>query len=344
MDTMAIDQPRRRDMLQVPRTKGALSGILILAAGIWGALIPLVGPYFDFGFTNDAWSWTATQFWLSILPGIVAIVAGLILMFSRNRAAAAFGAALAVVAGVWFIVGPPLSQIWNPGALGMPLGGKVTQALVMISFFYGLGALILFLGSSALGRFSVVGVRDVAVARSRRLGAPEAGWHLRGHGRHAEGTGRDRAAVGGARADRDEEYEQAGPGRHRARGTEAGRERAAAGSERYPAPGADDSSVYPDEPRRSHNGHSDRRASVDHGTYDQGGTGERGAYDRGADDRGALDRGADDRGALDRGTYDRGVDDRGAVDRGAYDRGSDHPVGAGSGTRSPRHHWWERGH
>lgn len=229
MDTAVIDRPRGRDMWHVPRTKGALSGLLLVALGIWGAFIPFVGPYFDFGFTTQTWEWTANRFWLSVLPGIVAIVGGLILIFSQNRAMAALGATLATVAGVWFVVGPPLSQIWNPAAMGVPLGGNGRQALIMISFFYGLGAAMIFLGASALGRLSVVGVHDVATARRRRLGYPEPSRHARGHRRQLQP-----AAPASEQAVRDQ-----------AAADQAAAGRAAAG------PGLDEASVYPDEPRRA---------------------------------------------------------------------------------------------
>ncbi|EFC84374.1 hypothetical protein [Parafrankia sp. EUN1f] len=331
MDTNVIERPRGRDMMHVPRTKGALSGLLLVAAGLWGALIPFVGPYFDFGFTTDAWSWTANRFWLSVLPGIVAIVAGLILMLSRNRANALIGAALAAVAGLWFVLGAPLSQIWNPGALGTPLGGKTRQTLIMISFFYGLGSLILFLGSSALGRLSVVGVRDVAAARNRRLGMAEpTGRPARGHRRHAE-VGAAAAPADREYADRsytDREYaDREYAGRESAGREPAGREPVGAGSDRL-----DEASVYPDEPRRFHNGHAEPRASADHAVD------RHGAVDtHGADGHRGPGTGADQEAA------GRAMSDR---ERAEQERRADQnaPIGAGSGARSGRHHWWERPH
>ena len=31
-------------MLQVPRSRGAVSGLLLVLLGLWGALIPRIGP------------------------------------------------------------------------------------------------------------------------------------------------------------------------------------------------------------------------------------------------------------------------------------------------------------
>ena len=44
-------------ILRVPRTRGVLSGLLLVLLGAWGALVPFVGPYFHYAYTPDtAWS------------------------------------------------------------------------------------------------------------------------------------------------------------------------------------------------------------------------------------------------------------------------------------------------
>ena len=35
---------------RIPRTRGALGGFLLMLCGIWAALIPFVGPYFNFAY------------------------------------------------------------------------------------------------------------------------------------------------------------------------------------------------------------------------------------------------------------------------------------------------------
>ncbi len=55
----------RGGRLRMPRSRGATSGFLLVLLGIWGALIPFVGPYFDFAFTPDqSWVWTTARGWL----------------------------------------------------------------------------------------------------------------------------------------------------------------------------------------------------------------------------------------------------------------------------------------
>ena len=145
------------------RSRGAMSGFLLILLGVWGALIPFVGPYFDFAFTPDqAWAWTDARGWLEVLPGAVAVVGGLLLLVSRNRATAMLGGWLGVIAGAWFVVGRASAGLFGIGDVGSPVAVTETKSVVLeLAYFYGLGALIIFLGAAALGRISVRSVRDV---------------------------------------------------------------------------------------------------------------------------------------------------------------------------------------
>ncbi|MEV6220167.1 hypothetical protein AB0M13_00825 [Nocardia fluminea] len=156
--------------LRIARSRGALGGLAVLLLGIWGALIPFVGPYFDFAYTPDeAWVWTSARGWLEVLPGVVAIVGGLLMLMSRNRLVASFGGWLSVAAGVWFVIGPFLADLLRLGDVGEPVAtSDLKRALLQLSFFYGLGALILFFAASSLGRLSVLSTRDIAFAERTR--------------------------------------------------------------------------------------------------------------------------------------------------------------------------------
>ncbi len=77
-----VDTPtrRRRGSMQIPRSRGAVSGLLIVALGVWGALVPFIGPFFDFAFSPDRpWAWTSGRGWLQVLPGLVAVIGGLLM-------------------------------------------------------------------------------------------------------------------------------------------------------------------------------------------------------------------------------------------------------------------------
>ena len=155
-------------MLRVPRSRGALSGALLVLLGLWGGLIAFVGPYFHFAYTpGTAWTYTSGRLWLEILPGAATALGGLILLGSRVRPVAMFGAWIAALGGAWFAVGRVLSPLWNAHGtvlLGTPIGGTVTRALVELSYFTGLGVIIVFLAALSLGRLTVIGVRDARLS------------------------------------------------------------------------------------------------------------------------------------------------------------------------------------
>ncbi|MCO5998341.1 hypothetical protein [Actinoallomurus rhizosphaericola] len=153
-------------MLRVPRSRGALSGVILVLLGLWGGLAALVGPYFHFAFTPDkAWSFTAGRVWLEILPACALLVGGLILLGSANRATAAIGAWIAALGGAWYVVGGTLSTMWAASdRLGVPVGGTTRQVVEQITLLSGLGAVAVFFAAVALGRLAVVGVKDARLA------------------------------------------------------------------------------------------------------------------------------------------------------------------------------------
>lgn len=160
---------------RMPRSRGGVSGVLLILLGAWGGLAPFVGPYFHFAYTPDqAWAYTSGRLWLSIVPGAAALVGGVAVAVAAHRAVGLFGAALACLGGAWFIVGVPVARVLivnasiSPGAPLARSVGSISvakwQFLEGLGFFTATGILILFFGALALGRFSVVGVRDAALA------------------------------------------------------------------------------------------------------------------------------------------------------------------------------------
>jgi hypothetical protein len=159
-----------------PRTRGAVSGLVLFLAGLWAALVPFFGPYLNLSIgTDQTWHWTIDRLWLSVLPGAVAALGGLLLIRAVTRGGAAFASWLGVCAGAWLIVGQTVSLLWNHGtsAAGQPLFGNVHKAVEEGVYFYAVGALILFFAAFALGRLALpaaaVPVEEpVAAARPRR--------------------------------------------------------------------------------------------------------------------------------------------------------------------------------
>src|SRR3954453_23384927 len=154
----------RASRLRVARSRGALSGVLLVLLGGWAALVPFFGPSFDFTYApsvDTAWHWTAARAWFEVLPGAVAVLGGVLLLLSRNRIVMLVGAWLGAAAGAWLVIAPAMAD-----PLGLSLGtpnpasGVGARALESILYFYGVGAAIIFLASVALGRLSVHGLRD----------------------------------------------------------------------------------------------------------------------------------------------------------------------------------------
>ena len=142
------------------RSRGAFSGFLLILLGLWGALIPFIGPYFHFAYTPDkAWTYNTGRLWLELLPGAAVFLGGVLLMVARSRHTALFGALLAAAAGAWFVLGQSLSPLWNHHVAlgGSPAGGtQYMRIMEQLGFFTALGVVIVFVAGAALGRIASV--------------------------------------------------------------------------------------------------------------------------------------------------------------------------------------------
>jgi len=161
---MKLAERDRTTRIRMPRSRGAVSGLLLVILGAWGALIPFVGPRFNFAYTPDKeWVWTTARGWLEVLPGAAAVVGGLLLLVSANRASAVIGGWLAILAGAWFVIGGEVAPLLGIGPVGDPVAATDRKrALLEVSYFSGLGALIVLVGGIALARVSARLARDIA--------------------------------------------------------------------------------------------------------------------------------------------------------------------------------------
>ena len=158
------------DVASIPRSRGAVCGVLLTLLGLWGGLAPFIGAYIHFGFTPDkAWEYTSGRLYLSAIPGAAALVGGLMVLVTRNRAFGISGGVLGALAGAWFVVGGGvvLDLLKNTSVnVGAPLQSASLTAtlqdyLERAALFFGLGVLILFVAALAIGRFSMLAAKDV---------------------------------------------------------------------------------------------------------------------------------------------------------------------------------------
>jgi hypothetical protein len=178
----------------IPRKRGAFSGFLVLLLGVWAALIAFVGPYFNYQIgTQDTWDWSANRLYLEVLPGVAAALGGLIMMGSIRRMSASFGALLALAGGIWLVIGPTMSMLWEHGQLGTgpAFGSNGVRVLEWLGFFYGAGALITLFSAYTLGFLAALPITGEGVAPAAAY-APRAG-------RDGPGTDREEAAAPASR-------------------------------------------------------------------------------------------------------------------------------------------------
>jgi hypothetical protein len=157
--------------MRVPRSRGAVSGTLLVLLGLWGGLLPFAGPYIGFGFAPDEpWVYSADRLQLSVAPAAATVLGGLIVLAVANRVVAMVGAWLAALGGAWFAVGGPVAALWDGRGVGAPLGTGEGQRL---AGFTGLGVVVVFLAALALGRMAVIGVREAGAAEPYGAAAPD---------------------------------------------------------------------------------------------------------------------------------------------------------------------------
>jgi len=174
--TPDVAAPRygRPPLLRIAPSTGLLAGLLLALLGLWGAIVPFVGPYFGYGLGHTGpWYFTLGRLWPDILPGVAVLLGGALLAASRNRAVAWLAAALALAGGIWFVVGLQISRLWTGS--GSSAADDVTgvvghQVAQYMGYFLGLGAVISVLAALTAGRLAVRGVRDERTALAGRAG------------------------------------------------------------------------------------------------------------------------------------------------------------------------------
>ena len=143
-------------------------------------------------------TWTTARGWLEVLPGVATVLGGLLLLTSGNRATAMLGGWLTVLAGAWFVVGRALAGPLGIGDVGAPVAATDTKRVWLeLTYFYGLGALIIFFGAARAGPpvGSQCTRRSVRATPDRRSGSAATGTDHRTGDGGATGDDSNRAAA-----------------------------------------------------------------------------------------------------------------------------------------------------
>jgi hypothetical protein len=191
--TWAVDQPgqRRRGrraqavtqsgVRATARPVGAAGvGLLSALVGAWGAISVFVGPEFGYRPTSAAaWDWIMQSWLLHLVPGAVAVAAGLMIMSltpSRRAGTGAGGgigmsALLLIAAGAWFVIGPALWPTFESSPAFVVNTSAGTSFINQLGSSLGPGLLLALLGGMA---FKAVIARP-SVALDEAPTAPVAG-------------------------------------------------------------------------------------------------------------------------------------------------------------------------
>ncbi len=153
---------------RIPRSRGGVCGVLLILLGLWAGLGPFVGPYVHFGYTPDkAWAYNTGRLYLSIVPGAVAVIGGLLALATRSRAVGVIGGVFGALGGGWLVAGASFTSIVLKQTSILPgspiIWGTSSERtyLETVALFTGVGCLLIFVGALTSGRFSLLGARDV---------------------------------------------------------------------------------------------------------------------------------------------------------------------------------------
>ena len=156
---MARNRPRRSTRW----TPAAIPvGMLLMLLGAWAFFVPLVGPYFNYGFfTDHVWTFSTVHWELLLLPGIAMFVGGLLMVMPASPVGS-LGGLLALAGAVWLLVGPSLYPLWSSTVHIVVPHTQVMKSLLWIGYFYGAGAVGVYLSALVHGMLARRTVVDEA--------------------------------------------------------------------------------------------------------------------------------------------------------------------------------------
>ena len=151
----------------------ALAGVVTTLLGIWGGIIPFIGPSFSYSADGSAaWKMTSAHLWLAVIPGAVAFVCGLVMLLvaprtvtGSGRGALGLAGLFAVLAGAWFVVGDLAWPVVTTATGYFVAAAPLRELGYQVGYGLGPGLLIVLGGAFALGWIARHQVVSTAVQR-----------------------------------------------------------------------------------------------------------------------------------------------------------------------------------
>ncbi|MGH9069750.1 MAG: hypothetical protein ACRDX8_00960 [Acidimicrobiales bacterium] len=126
----------------------ALIGVLAVLEGAWGGIVPYVGPAFGFSSNGiGSFTWTLQHALIYLIPGAVALVAGLYLLALRRSST--FIGLLLAACGAWFILAVPVWPILYSSPTVFTVATPTNGFINLLGYNLGPGIVLALLGGMA---------------------------------------------------------------------------------------------------------------------------------------------------------------------------------------------------
>ncbi len=161
-------------------------GLLILLAGAWAGIVPYVGPTFGYSSHGQpSWQWNLQHSLLYLIPGAVAVVAGLLIIAAAGRVARGHSrigsgvvGVIVTACGAWLVLGPVVWPLFYSSPV-FTSGSAWDNFIYQLGYNLGPGLVLVLLSGIAMGVTALTG-RAVTAARPTAVReTPETTWMTR---------------------------------------------------------------------------------------------------------------------------------------------------------------------
>jgi hypothetical protein len=132
------------------------AGVIAALVAAWGGVVPYIGPSFGFGADGQStWHWDLARGVLSLAPGVLGVLAGLLVVAEsrllptgRGRVGLVVAGMVLFVCGAWFTVGAWAWPVMMSSGNAYFVGASKLRLLELV-LGYGLGTGLVIAGCGA---------------------------------------------------------------------------------------------------------------------------------------------------------------------------------------------------